>query len=92
MLKEFKEFAVRGNAMDLAVGVVIGAAFTTIVNSLVHDIFNPVISVFTGYVDLSKWTLGLPGDAVLRFGSFLNPFINFFVVVFWVFLGGKAVK
>lgn len=86
MLKEFKEFAIKGSALDLAVGVIIGAAFSSIVNSLVNDIFSPLISIFTGQVDLSRWTMGLPGDSVLRFGSFLNAVINFLIVSFAVFL------
>ncbi|OGE81487.1 MAG: hypothetical protein A3H72_02655 [Candidatus Doudnabacteria bacterium RIFCSPLOWO2_02_FULL_48_8] len=85
MLKEFKEFAVKGNALDLAVGVVIGAAFTSIVNSLVNDIFNPLLNMF-GRVDFTRWTLGLPGPGVLRLGSFISAVINFLIVAFAVFL------
>ncbi|MBI2356330.1 MAG: large conductance mechanosensitive channel protein MscL [Candidatus Doudnabacteria bacterium] len=92
MLKEFKEFAVKGNALDLAVGVIIGAAFTTIVNSLVNDIFTPVLSTLTGHVDLSKLALGLPGKAVLRYGAFLNAVINFLIVAFAVFLMVKQIN
>ena len=92
MLKEFKEFAVKGNAIDLAVGVVVGAAFTTIVNSLVGDIINPIIGVFTGKVDLSRFTVGLPGDSVLALGSFLNAIINFLIVSFAIFLLVKQIN
>jgi large conductance mechanosensitive channel len=86
MFKEFKEFAIKGNVLDLAIGVIIGAAFSSIINSLVNDIFNPVLGVFIGNVDLSKWTLGLPGDGVLRLGAFLNAVINFLIVSFAIFL------
>lgn len=92
MFKEFKEFAIKGSALDLAVGVVIGAAFTSIVNSLVSDIFNPIIGIFAGFVDLSRWTIGLPGESVLRFGSFLNAVINFLIVSFAVFLMVKQIN
>lgn len=86
MLKEFKEFAVKGNALDLAVGVVIGAAFTAIVSSLVNDIFTPILSLLTGHVDLAKLVLDLPGKAVLRYGAFLSAVFNFLIVAFAVFL------
>lgn len=60
MIKEFKEFISRGNVMDMAVGVIIGAAFTSIVNSLVNNIINPLIGIFVGKIDLSNltWTVG----------------------------------
>src|SRR3989338_4024493 len=92
MLKEFKEFAIKGNALDLAVGVIIGAAFSSIVNSLVNDIFTPILSVFTGQVDLSKLVLGLPGKAVLRYGSFFNAVISFLIVSFAVFVLVKQIN
>ncbi|MBX4191290.1 MAG: large conductance mechanosensitive channel protein MscL [Candidatus Doudnabacteria bacterium] len=92
MWKEFKEFAIKGNALDLAVGVIIGAAFTTVVNSIVNDIINPILDVFIGRVDLKNLTIGLPGDAVLRFGSFLNATFNFLIVAFAVFLLVKQIN
>ena len=92
MFKEFKEFAIKGSAIDLAVGVIIGAAFTTIVNSIVNDLFNPIISLITGRVDLSNWTIGLPGDPAIRIGSFVNASINFVIVAFVVFLVVKQIN
>jgi large conductance mechanosensitive channel len=85
MLKEFKEFALKGNALDLAVGVVIGAAFGQIVNSLVNDIFNPFLSLFLGKVDFRNLVLNLFGHAI-KYGSFLNAVINFVIVAFAIFL------
>lgn len=63
MLKEFKKFALRGNMIDLAVGMIIGSAFTSIVNSLVNDMIMPVVSLFTGKVDFSNWFLSLDGSS-----------------------------
>ncbi len=83
--KEFREFAVRGNALDLAVGVVIGAAFGQIVNSLVNDILNPILSIFTGHVDFSNLRFAFFGH-LIRYGSFLNAAINFVIIAFAVFL------
>ncbi len=62
MLKEFKKFALRGNMIDLAVGMIIGSAFTGIVNSLVNDMIMPVVSIFTGKVDFSNWFFALDGN------------------------------
>lgn len=92
MLKEFKEFAIKGSALDLAVGVIIGAAFTSIVSSLVHDIFNPLLSTLTGQVDLGSWKIGLPGPAVLGIGSFFNAVINFLIVALAVFVVIKQIN
>ncbi|HTL39763.1 MAG TPA: large conductance mechanosensitive channel protein MscL [Methylomirabilota bacterium] len=86
MFKEFKEFAVKGNALELAIGVIIGAAFTSVVNSIVNDIFNPLLGIFIGKVDFHSWTLGLPGEGVLGIGSFINALINFLIVSIVVFL------
>lgn len=86
MLKEFKEFAVKGNALDLAVGVIIGAAFGQMVNSIVNDLFNPVLNLIVGQVDFKNLVIGLPGEHVLRIGMFLNTVINFVLVSFVIFL------
>ncbi|MEJ0021371.1 MAG: large conductance mechanosensitive channel protein MscL [Candidatus Doudnabacteria bacterium] len=85
MWKEFKEFAIRGSALELAVGVVIGAAFGQVVNSLVTDIINPIISIFTGHIYFANLKLVFFHHS-LAFGSFLNALINFFIVAFAVFL------
>lgn len=91
MIKEFKEFISRGNMMDLAVGVIIGAAFTAIVNSLVKDLINPLIGLFIGKIDLSnlKFTVG---KATFRYGSFLNAIINFLIIALVVFFLIKLVN
>ena len=86
MMSEFKEFAVKGNAVDLAVGVVIGAAFGKIVSSLVDDIVNPIISIFTGDVDFSSLTIPLPGEAAITYGAFINVVIEFLIIAFVIFL------
>lgn len=86
MFKEFKEFAIKGNALDLAVGVVIGAAFGSVVNSIVNDLINPILGVVVGRVNFDRIVVGLPGESVLRIGSFLNVTINFLLVAFAIFL------
>ena len=91
MVKEFKEFISRGNMMDLAVGVIIGAAFIAIVNSLVKDLINPLIGLFIGKIDLSnlKFTIG---EATFKYGSFLNAVINFLIIALVVFFLIKLVN
>ncbi|KRM04667.1 large-conductance mechanosensitive channel protein MscL [Lactobacillus kitasatonis] len=91
MLKEFKQFIARGNVIDLAVGVIIGAAFTAIVRSLVTNLINPLIGLFVGKIDLSNLVLQV-GDAKFKYGSFLNSVINFLIIAFVVFLIVKAVN
>lgn len=99
MFNEFKQFIARGNVLDLAVGIIIGAAFTTIVKSLVDDILMPPIGLITGGVDFSNLFLALDGktyaslkaakDAgapTLNYGVFVNATINFLIVAFVVFL------
>ena len=85
MLKEFKEFIARGNVIDMAVGIIVGAAFTSIVKSLVNNLINPLIGIFVGRIDLSNlvWTVG---DAQFKYGSFLNAVINFLIISFVDFL------
>ena len=91
MLKEFKQFIARGNVIDLAVGVIIGAAFTAIVQSLVTNLINPLIGLFVGKIDLSNLVLQV-GDAKFKYGSFLNSVINFLIIAFVVFLIVKDVN
>ncbi|EEU30742.1 large conductance mechanosensitive channel protein [Limosilactobacillus coleohominis 101-4-CHN] len=91
MIKEFKEFISRGNVMDMAVGVIIGAAFTSIVNSLVNNIINPFIGIFVGKIDLSNLTWKV-GGATFKFGVFINAVINFLIIAFVVFLLVKMVN
>lgn len=85
MLKEFKEFIARGNAMDLAVGIIIGAAFTAIVSSLVEDLINPLLGIFIGGIDFSSISFGL-GDAQFMIGNFINAVIKFIIIAFVVFM------
>ena len=99
MLKEFKEFAMRGNVIDLAVGVIIGAAFGTIVKSLVDDVLMPPIGLLVGGLDFSNLFLSLNGEhyaslaaaktagaPTINYGVFLNNVLNFLIVAFAVFL------
>lgn len=90
MLKEFKAFIARGNVMDLAIAVIIGSAFTAIVNSLVTNLINPLIGLFLGKIDLSNLVFSV-GSAHFRYGSFLNAVINFLIIAFVVFLLSKGV-
>lgn len=91
MLKEFKEFISRGNVMDLAVGVIIGGAFTAIVNSLVKYIINPFLGLFVGAIDFSDLVFKI-GNTTFRVGSFLNAVINFLIIAFVVFLMVKGIN
>ncbi|AUI71515.1 large-conductance mechanosensitive channel protein MscL [Companilactobacillus alimentarius] len=91
MLKEFKDFISRGNVMDLAVGVIMGAAFTSIVQSLVSNLINPLIGMFLGKVNLSNLALTV-GDATFKYGTFLESIINFLIIAFVVFLLVKVMN
>ena len=85
MLKEFKEFALKGNIMDMAVGVVIGGAFQKIVNSLENDIIMPAISVLTGNVDFTDMVFTV-GDASIKYGSFITTIVDFLIIAFSIFI------
>ena len=99
MLKEFKEFALRGNVLDMAVGIIIGAAFGKIVNSLVSDVMMPPLGLLLGQVDFSNLFVSLSGNSypslaeaqkvgapTLNYGLFINNVINFVIVAFAVFM------
>jgi large conductance mechanosensitive channel len=99
MLKEFKEFIARGNALDLAIGVIIGGAFGAIVSSLVADVIMPPIGLVLGHVDFSSLFLDLSGKSypslaaakaagapTLNYGTFINTVINFLIVAFVIFM------
>ncbi|MGB1023670.1 MAG: large conductance mechanosensitive channel protein MscL [Paracoccaceae bacterium] len=99
MFAEFKSFIARGNVMDMAVGIIIGAAFTAIVTSLVGDLINPLIAIFTGGIDFSGWFYALDGNdyaslavaleagaPVFAIGKFVMAVINFLIVAFVVFM------
>ena len=88
---EFKKFIMRGNVIDLAVGVIIGAAFQAIVNSLVDDIIMPVISIFTKGVSFEEWVLTI-GDASIKYGNFISAVLNFLIMAFVIFLIVKSIN
>ena len=90
-ISEFKEFAMKGNVMDMAVGVIIGAAFGKIVSSLVDDILMPLIGIITGGLDFSglKATIG---DASVTYGMFIQNIVDFLIVAFCIFLMLKAIN
>jgi len=105
MLEEFKKFALRGNAIDLAIGVIIGAAFGAIVNSLVGDIIMPVVGALTGGLDFSNYFIPLSAKvtattlaeakkqgAVLAWGNFLTIVINFLIIAWVLFLAIRAMS
>ena len=78
-MNEFKEFISRGNVMDMAVGIIIGGAFTAIVTSLVEDVINPILGCFGG-MDFSNIVIPLVGEASLKVGNFINAVINFLII------------
>jgi len=92
MLKEFKEFAMRGNVVDMAVGIIIGGAFGKIVSSLVNDVLMPPIGALMGHVDFSNLTVTLREKSAesaavsLRYGLFINTILDFIIVAFAIFI------
>jgi large conductance mechanosensitive channel len=105
MISEFKNFIAKGNVMDMAVGIIIGAAFTAIVSSLVADLVNPFIALFTGGIDFSGWFYSMDGESyaslaaaqeagapVFAIGNFIMAVINFFIIAFVVFMLVKMVN
>ena len=93
LFKEFKDFAMKGNAIDLAVGVVIGGAFQSIVNSLVNDVIMPFTGIFTGNVHYSEWSIVLGNGSIqIGIGSFINAVINFLIIAFSIFIALKYVN
>lgn len=91
MIQEFKEFIAKGNVMDLAVGIIIGAAFTAIVTSLVDNLIQPLIGLILGGIDFSNLSVSV-GEAEFMYGSFITAIINFLIIAFVVFLLVKAVN
>ena len=89
-IEEFKAFALRGNVMDMAIGVIIGGAFTSIVTSLTENLINPILGLFGG-TDLSGFVLNL-GGVELRYGAFITSIINFLIMAFVLFCLLKAVN
>jgi large conductance mechanosensitive channel len=105
MMKEFKEFAMKGNVLDLAIGVIIGAAFGSIVSSLVDDIIMPIIGAITGGLDFSNYFVPLSENvnapalveakrqgAVFAYGAFLTKLVNFLIIAWVLFLVVKAIN
>lgn len=91
MINEFKTFIMRGNVMDMAVGIILGAAFTAIVTSLVDDLVNPLLGLIIGGVDFSGLSVGL-GDAQFMYGNFINAVIKFLMIAWVVFLLVKGLN
>ncbi len=104
LMSEFKEFASKGNVVDMAVGMIVGAAFTSIVSSLVNDILMPVIGKITGGINYSEWYLALDGNtyasleeakaatSVLSYGTFISAIINFLIVSFVLFMVIRSIN
>ena len=107
MIKEFRDFIARGNVFDMAVGIIVGAAFTAIVSSMVADLINPIIGLFTGGVDFTNNYLTLSGEvpagasleaareagaSIFAYGSFIMAVINFLIIAWVVFLMVKMVN
>lgn len=91
MLKEFREFAIRGNVMDLAVAVIIGGAFGKIVTSLVNDLLMPLIGLLLGGINFSDLAITV-GGAVIKWGAFVQSIIDFIIVAFVIFLIVRAMN
>ena len=91
MLNEFKDFIAKGNVMDMAVGIIIGAAFTAIVGSLVADMINPLIGLFMGGVDFAGLSASV-GEATFTYGNFIMAIINFLIIAFVVFMLVRTVN
>ena len=107
MLQEFKAFIAKGNVMDMAVGIIVGAAFTAIVSSLVGDLINPIIGLFTGGIDFTDHYVVLAGEvpadasleaareagaSIFAYGSFVMAVVNFLIIAFVVFMLVKMVN
>ena len=90
-IKEFKEFAVKGNVMDMAVGVIIGGAFGKIVTSLVNDVFMPIIGIITGGIDFTDLSVKV-GEAEIKYGQFIQNVVDFILVALCIFLVIKAIN
>ena len=85
MLKEFKEFATKGNIFDMAIGVIIGGAFQKIVTSLVNDIIMPAIAIFTGKVNFNDLVITV-GNSTIKYGSFITTIVDFLIIAFSIFI------
>ena len=105
LMKEFKQFAIQGNMLDMAVGMIIGAAFKDIVNSVVNNLIMPIVSIFTGKIDFSNMFIALDGNEyatlapaqeaaapTLNYGLFITAFINFVILAFVIFMMVKGIN
>jgi large conductance mechanosensitive channel len=92
MVKEFREFAMKGNVVDLAVGIIIGGAFGKIVSSLVNDVIMPPIGMLLGKVDFSSLAIQLNDKTAIKYGMFINNIIDFVIVAFVIFLVIKQIN
>ena len=106
LMKEFKEFAIKGNMFDMAIGVLIGGIFKDLVNAFTNNIIMPIVSIFTGSIDFSKWKIALPslfgtkldpetGEEIINYltlGDFVSAVISFLILAFVVFLMVKGVN
>lgn len=98
MLQEFKQFAMRGNVMDMAIGIIIGAAFGKIVSSMVADVIMPPIGLLLGGIDFSSWSIPLKQGAegvepvMINVGKFLNTLIDFIIIAFAIFMVVKGIN
>lgn len=90
-MEEFKQFIARGNVMDMAVGVIIGGAFSAITTSLINDIIMPILGIFTGSISFADMSVTVNG-AVIAYGSFIQAVLNFLVMAFVVFCLVKAIN
>jgi large conductance mechanosensitive channel len=98
IIKEFKDFAIKGNAIDMAVGIVVGASFNKIINSLVNDVIMPPIGMLIGGVDFKNLVITLKAETLteaavnLRYGQFINNIIDFLIVAFSIFIVIKGIN
>lgn len=90
-MEEFKKFISRGNVMDMAVGIIIGGAFTSIVSSFVEDIINPILGLFGG-MNFDRYALNIAGEVTLNYGKFITAVINFLIMAFVLFVIIKAMN
>ena len=91
MMKEFKDFAMKGNVMDMAVGIIIGGAFGKIVSSLVNNVLMPIVGTIMGGTDFDGLSITV-GDAVIKYGAFLQSIIDFVIIAFCIFIMVKMVN
>lgn len=92
MWKEFKEFAMKGNILDLAIGVVIGGAFGKIVSSLVENVIMPIVGMFTGGIDLTESFMFGTGEAQVKLGVFIQSILDFLIIAFSIFMALRIIN